>query len=698
LTAAFTKLIRFSTLTHKTASSGRIAYQFDYTDDDGNASDELNHGTPVAGIIAEMTQAELVILKVFDSLGQFVEQDFVSALTWIEQNADDYNIVAVNMSFGDLQSHATDQTDNPMHNVLGQLAEDNIAVIASTGNLYADFNLDGDPTPQPGVQYPAADESVIAVGATWADDFDGPSAFTDPNSFNVAWDYTQVPDQIAAFGQRHPAMVDLMAPGASLTTPSAAGGTISQGRGTSGAAPHVTAAVALAQHLNAQFGYQPGLLNKGQLVTLLKDTGVNVFDGDNEDDNVINTSTAYKRLNIEAMAYKLFKPAAPDLVNTSDWGFSEIDNKTYDLTPTFTGSAPPNSHVWVYVDGVEKGNGQANGSGVYSITTSSLSAGLNQSVTIKVAENSLVPAENRSQFSPGISLNVSATDSVNLATQPFAARMSETLVVSGSNTGSSTLTADWATAPPRALTKTGAGTVTINAPSERNTTVTYNADGGTTIFAADMGVSGIPGVSTRLAQWTVNADATVDLATTHNLAALNVEDAGLVTLLQNGNRVLVVNTFTLAAGGKLDLKDNDMIVHANVNPVINDARYNELYDWIGDAFGSGVWDGASGITSSIAATTGNTALGIIKNREFGFTTFVGHAVNPGSILIKYTYFGDITVDGQVDAEDLTIFGNNYGMTSGANWGHGSFDYDDDIDGDDLTLFANNYGLGIGNPL
>jgi hypothetical protein len=460
--------------------------------------------------------------------------------------------------------------------------------------------------------------------------------------------------------------------------------------GTSAAAPHVAGIAALMLDANSS-------LSPAQVQQFLRDTAVDLTAYGAGYDNVSGAG----RFDALGAVFKAFVPATPDPVATSDWGFSTTDNKTFDTTPTFTGTVPANAHVWLYVDGSAVANAAANGAGSYTLTPSSALSTGTKSITIKVAENGSVAEANRSQASAALSLVVSNSDSVNLGAQAFTARMSETLDVTGSNTGSSTLTINWGS-PARALTKTGTGTATISTISERTSTVTYNADAGTTVLATDAGISGTGG-SANTANWTINADATVTFNTTQNLAALNVEDAGVVTLAQNGSRVLVVNLFTVAAGGKLDLKDNDMIIHAPTgtsDDVFDDTGDNDIYGALKLGWDNGDLDGL-GIMSSTSRDNINldTGLGYLKNSIYSYTSFAGQTVNNDSILIKYTYWGDIDLDGDVDADDLTVFANNLNVvTTGGYWWDGDFDFDGDVDADDNTLFGNNYGKGVGNPL
>ncbi|MFN9959590.1 MAG: S8 family serine peptidase, partial [bacterium] len=66
--------------------------------------------------------------------------------------------------------------------------------------------------------------------------------------------------------------------------------------GTSMASPHVAGAVALMQEAAVQFGGR--VLSPTEIVEILRSTGDQIFDGDDENDNVANTNTSYRRLNI----------------------------------------------------------------------------------------------------------------------------------------------------------------------------------------------------------------------------------------------------------------------------------------------------------------------------------------------------------------------------------------------------------------
>jgi len=62
-----------------------------------------------------------------------------------------------------------------------------------------------------------------------------------------------------------------------------------------------------------------------------------------------------------------------------------------------------------------------------------------------------------------------------------------------------------------------------------------------------------------------------------------------------------------------------------------------------------------------------------------------------------TEYGDFTLDGDVDLDDLTILGTHYGSTGGETWATGDLDGDGDVDLDDLTILGSHYGQSMAMP-
>lgn len=678
-------------------------WQQDFGDGDMDANDPADgHGTHVASIVAEMLPGvDLILLKATRDVGGGNFFHMQSALDWVISNADTYDIAAVNISIGEDEgfyttptTHETEPEIYPIHDELEELAELAIPVITGAGNHF--FEEDS----VQGVTFPAAHPLTIGVGATWDESGSDDIEWVNKYPFIGASDNTRAPDRVLSMSFRDEDMTEIFAPGAWLDGAWLNGGTSEEG-GTSGAAPHVAAAAVLARQLNDEFGYQAGNFTMGQLVDLFQDTGVLINDGDDENDNVTNTGLDFRRLDVEAMAYKLFKPSAPDLVASSDWGFSDSDNATGNTTPTFTGTAPTNAHVWLYVDGVAVADTQLTGGATtYNLTpTSPLTMDGDWAVTIRVAENGSVPASNRSQSST--TLTVLNTESKNLSSESFTAKLSDSLTVTGSNSGSSTLAINWVTSP-LTLTKTGTGTITFGATaiSDRTVSVTYVNNAGTTNFNVNTGTAG----SASATNWTVNVNGSnvVFDSSVQNLAALNIGASGVATVAfttptppATTYKVLHLRNLTIAGTatqptGKLDLTNNALILdYTGSSPEV------QIRQWIiagrGGPGMNPTWTG-NGITSSTAAANpGGRSLGYGDNGSLplgAYLVFMGQSVDNTTVLVRYTVWGDTNLDGTVNDDDVTVVGASYAPSqANPSWANGDLDYNGFVDDDDVTVIG-----------
>ncbi|MGL5083704.1 MAG: FG-GAP-like repeat-containing protein [Microcoleaceae cyanobacterium] len=274
----------------------RIVYQYDFADNDADASDVDGHGSNVSSIVASedpvftgmAPSADIIHLKVFsdDPSAGASFGDIEEALQWVVENAETYNIASVNMSLGG--GNLTEAVSPEVFGIgdeLAALTDNNVIVVSAAGNSFFEFG--------PGVSYPAADPNSLAVGAVW----DG-----DNGSF-IAWadgaiDFSTGEDQITSFSQRHPELLDIFAPGAFITGANQNGETVDQG-GTSQASPHIAGIAVLAQELAVQeLGRR---LTFDEFNSLIQESGDTIFDGDDEDDNIINTQTEYERVNVLAL-------------------------------------------------------------------------------------------------------------------------------------------------------------------------------------------------------------------------------------------------------------------------------------------------------------------------------------------------------------------------------------------------------------
>jgi len=264
----------------------RIVFQRDFVNGGDSALDNNGHGTHIASIVASQDPThtgmapgcDLVVLKAFGELGATPFSTVERALQWLVDHADEHNVVAVVMAFGDQQNLITARSDHGIGDELALLETAGVLAVASAGNRYGEFD------PQQGVSYPAGDPTVLGVTGCYDADI-GPQAYS---SGEVA--FSTGPRRLIPFAQRHAELSPLVAPGARIAGAGLNGG-VSLLQGTSQAVPHIGGVVALMQQ--AALREQGRLLTPGELRDILVVTGQEIEDGDDEDDNVANTGASF---------------------------------------------------------------------------------------------------------------------------------------------------------------------------------------------------------------------------------------------------------------------------------------------------------------------------------------------------------------------------------------------------------------------
>ncbi len=281
--------------------AGRVLAQKNFTADNGgnpnDASDGNGHGTNVGGIIVANGDhigiapgAGIVPMKVLrnDGGGDFIAVR--DALQWVLDNHQAFNISAVNMSLGN-SSNLSDDTvfaENETTKVIAKLKAQNIAVVVAAGNDYFKFK-------NPGMGFPAILSETISVGAV----YDASAGSFSYLSGAVA--NTTGKDRLTPFSQRlhqdHNGVTktDIFAPGAPVTS---SGINNDNGEsiqhGTSQASPVTAGVVLLMQEFyKKNTGNLPSV---ELLIDCLRNGGVPIIDGDDEDDNVPHTQKTYLRI------------------------------------------------------------------------------------------------------------------------------------------------------------------------------------------------------------------------------------------------------------------------------------------------------------------------------------------------------------------------------------------------------------------
>ena len=145
----------------------------------------------------------------------------------------------------------------------------------------------------------------------------------------------------------------------------------------------------------------------------------------------------------------------------------------------------------------------------------------------------------------------------------------------------------------------------------------------------------------------------------------------------------------------LDLINNDL--------VITNATLADVSDMIRSGQGSiatPTWNG-TGLTSSYAASNPGYALGVVSNDSDPttsavesplYTSFGGiTGLTGGEILVKFTYYGDLNLDGKVDSADTDLLNLGLGGKLQADglpgWFYGDVNYDGVVNAADSALFT-----------
>lgn len=193
--------------------------------------------------------------------------------------------------------------------------------------------------------------------------------------------------------------------------------------------------------------------------------------------------------------------------------------------------------------------------------------------------------------------------------------------------------------------------VVIALPNETGTgdgSGTYNFGGGT--FTAS-GTTHLAGSFTQ-----TGGSATFNQITGNGTVAINDGTAKLA----KGHLANTVGTLSISGTGLLDITNNSLSVGT--------ASLSSITALIAQAYDKGNWDGATGITSSTAAATPGTGIGV--------------NANGGGVNIMLTWYGDTDLTGTVTNADLQNI--KPGMAN-PTWANGDFNYDGVVNADDYGL-------------
>jgi hypothetical protein len=264
------------------------------------------------------------------------------------------------------------------------------------------------------------------------------------------------------------------------------------------------------------------------------------------------------------------------------------------------------------------------------------------------------------------------------------------------------------------LRKTGPGALVFAATDPADLDfweqTTLQVADGTARFLADAGAA-----DRRNLTAAVETGGAIEFDSTQHLARVEIAD-GTVTCLPDGGRTLVTDELALAetAGvpdGLLDLTNNNLVVdYAGIGP--SDSLHDEIEAWVAAGYNGGAWNAdpgspAAGISTAYAEA-GVHALGVLDNgappmgvdplSALDGVPLADLLGDPYAIIVRFTYFGDADLDGEVDFDDVQRLIQSWNTPpADPRWAAADFNYDDRIDFMDVQLLIagwNNQGAPL----
>jgi autotransporter-associated beta strand protein len=258
----------------------------------------------------------------------------------------------------------------------------------------------------------------------------------------------------------------------------------------------------------------------------------------------------------------------------------------------------------------------------------------------------------------------------------------------------------------------------ITAPTSGTNTATINTGGAglnftvnqTAAFTAPAGIAGAGNFilgSGSTSTLTLTGNLSYSGTTTVNAGTLNLQTSlpntssvtvagGNVILASNGsfNRVIRTGSISIAAGSKVNIDNNKMILTSQSVGSWNGSAYTGVTGLVASGYGPNQdFGGTTGIvTTQTTATGGNTLhnIGVASNTDLGLATFGGVSVAPNATLVMFTYGGDANLDGMITGDDYFQIDSAFPNPNAHGWFNGDFNYDGVITGDDYFIIDSNF--------
>jgi hypothetical protein len=197
----------------------------------------------------------------------------------------------------------------------------------------------------------------------------------------------------------------------------------------------------------------------------------------------------------------------------------------------------------------------------------------------------------------------------------------------------------------------------------------------------------------------VRGKAIANFNVTQRLGTLAI--SGQANVPQGGDKVILTKGLSITGNGYLELADNDLVINYDAGATsplgafnATTAAYDGVTGMIARAYNWGAWDQPGLRTSTERALVGQTTLApaeaaAVLFLEPGQTAlWNGVTVDDTTVLVKYTYTGDLNLDGLIDGADYGMIDNYVQFPGTGGYANGDFNFDGLIDGADYGLIDN----------
>jgi autotransporter-associated beta strand protein len=249
------------------------------------------------------------------------------------------------------------------------------------------------------------------------------------------------------------------------------------------------------------------------------------------------------------------------------------------------------------------------------------------------------------------------------------------------------------------ITLSGAGG-TVDASAGAVLNIAGAIGGAAALSKNGAGTATVAGANTYTGATMVNAGTLVLNRSFTSGSSVTIASGATMQLAQSATTpsevVLKTPTLSIAGSGKLDVKDNKLIVTSTPIGSWNGSAYTGVLGMLASGYNGGGWNGGGIVTSMSSAIAPNvlTALAASRADDAGYagSTFGGVSVSASNALVMYTWGGDANLDGTLNGDDYFQIDSHIGSAGSAfGYFNGDFNYDGDINGDDYFIIDSNIG-------